>query len=140
MKSFYSQSTGCTYLEGLHTSMPADVVPIDLGRILSVIGNPAPGKVRGHDETGLPILVDPPVEYLAEAERSWRDEEIERVLWLRERHRDQVDRSSETTLSAAQFGELLDYIQLLRDWPAAAEFPAEDARPVVPEWVASQTQ
>lgn len=140
MKSFYSQSTGCTYLEGLHESMPADAVQIDLDRILSVMGNPAPGKVRGHDESGLPILIDPSTDELAEAERGWRDAEIERVLWLRERHRDEVDRARETTLSADQFGELLDYIQLLRDWPASAEFPDKAHRPVVPDWVAGQAQ
>ncbi|WP_413243274.1 hypothetical protein [Pseudomonas ogarae] len=31
------------------------------------------------------------------------------------------------------------YIKALRDWPAAADFPVEASRPVVPEWVASQT-
>lgn len=140
MRTFYSQSQGCTYLAGLHAVMPADAVPIDANRMLSVIGNPDPEKVRGHDESGLPILVDPPVEYLAEAERSWRDEEIQRVLWLRERHRDEVDRGRETTLSVDQFGELLDYVQLLRDWPANTAFPDKSSRPVIPEWVASQAE
>ncbi|MFW9082407.1 phage tail protein [Pseudomonas sp. P2757] len=140
MKTFYSQSQGCTYLEGLHAVMPADAVPIDMDRMLLVIGNPEPGKVRAHDESGLPVLVDPPVEYLAEAERSWRDEEIQRVLWLRERHRDEMDRGRDTTLSVDQFGELLDYIQLLRDWPARAEFPDKESRPVTPEWVANQAE
>lgn len=55
---FYSQSTGCTYLEGVHNSMPDDARPIDEARYKAVIANPAPGKVRSHDPDGLPILVD----------------------------------------------------------------------------------
>jgi hypothetical protein len=60
MKRFYSQSTGSTYLEGLHASMPADAVEISEERYRSVIAKPEVGKVRSHDELGLPILVDLP--------------------------------------------------------------------------------
>ncbi|HHK4358933.1 TPA: phage tail protein [Pseudomonas aeruginosa] len=60
MKRFYSQSTGSTYLEGLHKSIPADAVEISEERYKSVIANPEAGKVRSHDAEGLPILVDPP--------------------------------------------------------------------------------
>ncbi|WP_165675386.1 phage tail protein [Metapseudomonas otitidis] len=60
MKRFYSQSTGSTYLEGLHESMPPDAVEISEDRYRSVIARPAAGKVRSHDSDGLPILVDPP--------------------------------------------------------------------------------
>lgn len=59
-RRFYSQSTGVTYLEGRHTVMPADAVPIDDARYESVIANPLSGKIRSHDAVGLPILVDPP--------------------------------------------------------------------------------
>lgn len=76
----------------------------------------------------------------ADAARAWRDAEIVRITWLRDRHRDEVEISVETTLTAEQYAELLAYIKALRDWPATAEFPAEESRPVVPEWVASQTQ
>jgi hypothetical protein len=72
--------------------------------------------------------------------RAWRDAEIARVSWLRDRHRDEAEVGDETTLTAKQYAELLAYIKSLRDWPATAEFPAEESRPVVPEWVASQTQ
>jgi len=70
--------------------------------------------------------------------RAWRDAEIARVSWLRDRHRDEVEIGDETTLTAEQYAELLAYIRTLRDWPATAEFPAEVSRPVVPEWVAGQ--
>lgn len=69
------------------------------------------------------------------SERAWRDLEIERVKWLRERHRDEVDSARPTTLTVKQSGELLDYVQALRDWPSAAQFPAEKARPQCPAWI-----
>lgn len=58
---YYSRSTGCTYLPELHGQLPADAVPIPDNIYLTVIANPAPGKVRAHDADGLPMLVDPPV-------------------------------------------------------------------------------
>jgi hypothetical protein len=58
---YYSKTTGCCYLQGVHTSMPPDAVVIPDARYESVIGNPPPGKVRSHDADGLPILIDPPV-------------------------------------------------------------------------------
>ncbi|WP_338500889.1 hypothetical protein VRB50_12375 [Pseudomonas poae] len=77
---------------------------------------------------------------LSSAERSWRDAEIERVKWLRERHRDEVDSARPTTLTARQSGELLDYVQALRDWPAASQFPDPEGRPIPPDWIAQQSQ
>lgn len=59
MKRFYSRSTGCTYLEGIHHEMPADAVPISEARYDEVIANPGTGKIREHDSDGLPFLVDP---------------------------------------------------------------------------------
>ena len=76
-----------------------------------------------------------PVLDTAVAERAWRDLEIERVKWLRERHRDEVDSARPTTLTVKQSGELLDYVQALRDWPSAAQFPEEEARPQCPAWI-----
>lgn len=58
---YYSKTTGCTYLDGMHAvQMPDDAVPITDDRYQSVIANPAPGKIRSHDAAGLPILIDPP--------------------------------------------------------------------------------
>ena len=138
---FYSKGTDCTYLAGFHAVMPDDVVPISEARYQEVIGSPAPGKVRSIDADGLPILIDSPeqgLDELSSAEREWRDAEIVRVIWLRDRHRDEVEMGAETTISAEQYVELLAYIKALRDWPATTEFPAEESRPVVPEWVTSQ--
>ncbi|MGX1184779.1 hypothetical protein AB7M29_002458 [Pseudomonas sp. F-14 TE3623] len=141
---YYSKTTGCTYLASVHgANMPADVVPIDEERFLSVIGNPAPGKIRGHDAQGLPVLIDPlppTAEALSVQERLWRDAEIERVKWLRERHRDQLDIGEQTTLMPVQFNELLVYMQALRDWPQSPDFSDSQHRPTAPDWIADQAQ
>ena len=97
---------------------------VDYEKWLAAGGKPEPA-----------FMVDPTI-----AERAWRDAEIESVKWLRERHRDEVDSSRPTTLTTEQSGELLDYVQALRDWPASADFPNIDARPVAPAWIAEQTR
>ena len=132
MQRFYSQQSGCTYLEGIHSQMPSDAKPITEKRYLAVIASPTEGKVRGHDDQGLPILIDPPFEQVVEFERAWRNTEIERVKWMRERHQDELSAGLPTSLSAAQFDELVEYIQALRDWPAAKGFPDPTRRPAVP--------
>lgn len=67
MNLFYSQQTGSTYIEGIH-KIPDDALPISKERFLSVIAAPDPNKLREHDSTGLPILVDAP--HLTDAERA----------------------------------------------------------------------
>lgn len=140
MKRFYSQTTLTTYLEGIHPVMPPDAQEITEERYLEVLANPARGKVRGHDAEGLPILIDPPPEDLAIPERVWRDGEILRVQWLRDRHRDEMEIGRDTTLSAGQFAQLLAYIQDLRDWPQLPDFPNQNSRPEAPGWIAEQVQ
>lgn len=139
MTRFYSQSTGCTYLTEIHgKNMPADAQAISEAVYLAVIASPAPDKIRSH-VNGLPVLIDPPpasAEDLAEQERKWRDAELLAVTWLRDRHRDQLDIGSDTTLSAEQFAELLVYMQALRDWPQSDAFPSTEQRPVPPAWIA----
>ena len=55
----YSPSTGCTYLPGLHTEYPADLIFISEECYQAVIANPEPGKVRAHHPDGTPYLADP---------------------------------------------------------------------------------
>lgn len=138
---FYSQTTGCCYLEGIHATMPDDAVAISDERYDAVIGNPQPGKLRSHDANGLPVLIDPPAltsDEVAAQERAWRDGELLARQWLRDRHRDEQDLGRATTLSDAQFAELLEYLQGLRDWPQSESFPDVTFRPVAPGWIAEQ--
>ncbi|MDF3135327.1 phage tail assembly chaperone [Pseudomonas extremaustralis] len=102
------------------------------------IGGPEellPGEV--FSEVYVPLLS---VGVDVDAERSWRDGELASLMWLRERHRDQLEIGRETTLSAEQFTELLEYMQDLRDWPQSPDFPDIEQRPVPPAWIAEQTQ
>lgn len=142
MKRLYSPSTGTTYLVGMHPKIPADALEISDALYLAVIGNPPPGKVRVHDERGLPYLVDAPevVPDLATQEREWRDVELTSVMWLRERHRDQLEIEAPTTLTVEQFKGLLVYMQSLRDWPQSPDFPQIEHRPAAPPWIAEQTE
>lgn len=71
------------------------------------------------------------------AERAWRDGELVAVMWLRERHRDQLEIEAPTTLTGEQFKELLVYLQALRDWPQSADFPNTLHRPAAPPWIAA---
>lgn len=140
MKRFYSQTTGVSYLEGIHRVMPADAREISEARYLETIGNPVLGKVRSHDADGLPILIDPPLDNLEAQERAWRSCEIQRVQWVRDRHRDEQELSLPTSVTPEEFAQLLHYMQALRDWPEQPEFPVEQFRPVQPDWIAEQVQ
>jgi len=140
---FYSPSTGCTYLPAIHgENIPDDAVEISENVFELVIANPEQGKIRAHDEKGLPYLVDAPVVTPdpGVTERTWRDAELSSVIWLRDRHRDQLDIGSDTTLTVEQFAELLLYLQALRDWPQSADFPDSQHRPLAPDWIAEQAQ
>lgn len=70
-------------------------------------------------------------------ERSWRDQEINRISWLRDRHRDELELDLGATLTEDQYNELQDYIQMLRDWPMNQEFPNQEARPDRPSWLSN---
>lgn len=74
---------------------------------------------------------------LETAARTWRDGEITASQWLVERHRDQTDAGTATTLTADQYKALLVYRQALRDWPTVTDFPADSTKPVAPDWLAA---
>lgn len=82
----------------------------------------------------------PPVDDPADVERAWRDGEIATHEWLVFRHRGELELQRETTLTAEQYTELLEYLQALRDWPATEAFPDSTQRPTAPPWIAEQTQ
>ncbi|MGY1888320.1 hypothetical protein A1354_14280 [Pseudomonas asplenii] len=87
-----------------------------------------------------PVILQAPVaadQTPAAAERSWRQASLSATEWLVTRHRDEQELGRGTLLKAAQYLELLEYRQALRDWPDSALFPAADSRPSVPLWLAS---
>ncbi|WP_245704289.1 phage tail assembly chaperone [Pseudomonas defluvii] len=100
------------------------------------------GKMRAHRQDGTPYLVDLVLtpEEVAALERAWRDSVLAQAVWLRDRHRDQLEIGGSTTLTAEQFQELLVYMQALRDWPQSPDFPLTEHRPVAPPWIVEQHQ
>ncbi|QCI14244.1 phage tail protein [Pseudomonas putida] len=142
---FYSPSTACCYLTGIHEEMPSDAQPISEEIYQSVIANPERGKVRSHDSAGQPNLIDPPLyeptlEDLKAGERTWRDSYLTATEWLVTRYRDEKDMQRAPTLTIEQFNELLVYRQALRDWPQSESFPDSACRPVEPTWLPTQFQ
>ena len=146
MKMFYSPSKGAMFNDAVYgKAIPQDAVLIPANRVDEILAGLGLQRTLAVDEAGGLILVDPvPVvptpEQLAAAERAWRDAEVSRVLWLRDRHRDQLDAGIVTTLTVEQFNEVLVYIQTLRDWPQSPDFPDSQHRPIAPDWIAEQAQ
>jgi hypothetical protein len=64
--------------------------------------------------------------------REQRDALVADTDWLVQRHRDQLDESDETTLTAAQYTSLQAYRTSLRNVPAQSGFPASVAWPTYP--------
>jgi len=122
--------------------MPSDAVFLPEETYEAVIRDAGINTVRRHDKQGMPYLVDvvPSVADLALEARSWRDNQLTAVTWLRDRHRDQLEMMAPTTLDAEQYLALLTYMQALRDWPQSAQFPNTEHRPSAPLWLAEQTE
>ena len=64
--------------------------------------------------------------------RSERDTRIYAVLWMRERHADELELGKETSLTPEQYTELLTYIQALRDLPAQPGAPWDGGGDLTP--------
>lgn len=142
MTAFYSPSAKGFFDTKFHSSeqIPADAVAITGTQHRELIAGVSQGLVV-QIAAGSFELVEPPVDpaAVARAERAWRDEALASMIALRDRHRDQVEIGSSTTLTTEQFGELLVYMQALRDWPQSDGFPVIDNRPVAPGWLSDAT-
>ncbi|MCY0108711.1 phage tail assembly chaperone [Pseudomonas monsensis] len=142
MSLFYAASTGGFYDDAVHSVMPDDVVKITAQMRSDLLLGETRSLVIVADADGNPVLEAPEIDLESQAhrERMWRDGEIEDVKWLRERHRDELEMSSDTTLTVDQYQALLAYLKYLRDWPQSQKFPDERARPEQPDWIASQAR
>ncbi|MBK5299728.1 MULTISPECIES: tail fiber assembly protein [Gammaproteobacteria] len=140
---YFSEQTAGFYDPKIHRTMPDDAVEVTRETYLELLAARSAGLLVKLDEGGAPIIVGPPepsAELIASAEREWRDIAISQVQWLINRHRDEVELDLATTLTAAQFSELLAYVQSLRDWPVSPLFPDIAGRPEAPQWLAGQSQ
>lgn len=52
--------------------------------------------------------------------RTQRDAALSETDWMVLRHREEIDSGVATTISDAEYADLLAYRQQLRDWPSAA--------------------
>lgn len=141
MAIFYYAPTRSFFNTVIHSfkNIPVDAVEISQDLHCLLLAGEAGGKLIQIDETGQPVLVDKEEdpEAMSAAERAWRSTEINRVSWLRDRHRDEIETGTETTIDAEQYAQLHQYIQALRDWPDAAAFPDTTHRPVTPMWLST---
>jgi hypothetical protein len=105
----------------------------------------APVSELSHEVAPLPVMGNPVV--ISEAvvkeqeplmaARTWRQSSLSATEWWVTRHRDEQTLGRGTTLKAAQYLELLEYRQALRDWPDSSQFPSVISRPSVPAWLAA---
>lgn len=109
------------------------------GLVVGEFANLQPGFAEEWLPHDAPELL-PATAGIAAAERAWRDTELSGLVWLRDRHRDQLEIGVTTTLTPEQFSELLVFMQALRDWPQSEAFPDSEQRPVAPPWIADQSQ
>lgn len=105
------------------------------GLIVGTFANRQPGYAEEWLPDDDPVLTQVSPKQTAAVERSWRDAELAKQVWPRDRHRDQLEIGAGTTLTAEQFSELLVYMQALRDWPQSDAFPDSSARPVPPAFL-----
>lgn len=105
----------------------------------------APVSELRHEVEPLPVMGSPvviPVTVVEEQEplaaaRTWRQSSLSATEWRVTRHRDEQALGRGTTLKAAQYLELLEYRQALRDWPDSSQFPSAVSRPSAPQWLAA---
>lgn len=141
----FSPSTCGAYLPNVHElNIPEDVVPVSLLNWEALLNELAttPKKI-GAGPDGHPMLVEPPPfdrETLQSIELEWRNAQLASTDTLVSRHRDELEGSGLATLTAMQYTDLQTYRQQLRQWPQREEFPSNQYRPLMPDWLIEKTQ
>lgn len=79
-------------------------------------------------------IPEPSSEELKERKRQERDNAINSVIWLIERHQQEQILDIPTTLTDNEYMEVLQYIQSLRDLPQQPSFPNIDL-PIKPSFI-----
>lgn len=136
MAHYYDPATSSFFDTATHAQeqIPESAVKITLAQKRQLLEGERTGFVIAINHEGSPVLEqpEPDPEAPARFERAWRDQELARVAWVRDRHRDELALGLATTITANEFSELLAYMQALRDWPASPGFPGASDRPVPP--------
>lgn len=99
----------------------------------SDIQTPKDDLTKITEQEALELTSPPPtVEELFDRLRSFRDARITDLLWLRERHADELALGKEPTLTPEQYTALLTYVQALRDLPAQPGAPWDGGGELTP--------
>jgi hypothetical protein len=77
----------------------------------------------------------PSIDSLAASARAQRNAYLEQLQPLYVRHKSQIDLGMATTLTSAQFVDLLTLMEALRNVPEQAGFPTTCVWPTVPAWL-----
>lgn len=77
----------------------------------------------------------PSIDSLAAAARAQRNAYLDQLQPLYLRHKSQLDLGGATTLTAAQFMDLVTLMEGLRNVPETAGFPNPVIWPVIPAWL-----
>lgn len=149
MRHYFSPSSAVFFRSDIHgepgsddNTLPADVLEVSQQLFEAMLQVREQGGRVVAGANGMPeatASMPPTAEETADKERAWRNQELERIMWLRERHRDEQDMDLPKTLTAVQFSELLAYMQSLRDWPQSELFPDIEQRPQPQAWITDQT-
>lgn len=135
---FFSATELGFYDSAINNDIPSDCVEISLENHRGLMNGQSAGMAIVADESGRPVLVDPPPpspDALAAAERAWRDGQLTLTDPLVSRHRDEVEEGGPTSITPEQYAELQAYRRALRNWPEAGEFPFAEHRPPAPTWL-----
>lgn len=124
---FYSKTTGGFYDRAIHgDNIPDDAVEITSEEHQTLINGQSNGKRIVADESGKPVLADPPAptdDELAAAIRSERDAKLASCDWTV---------LADAPLTSTEKTNWKAYRQALRDVTAQATFPQSVEWPVVP--------
>ncbi|EGJ51823.1 tail fiber assembly protein [Desulfocurvibacter africanus] len=125
MTMYFLPSTGGFRESTIHT-IPSDAVEITSEEHRALLDAQSQGCSIQPGPDGRPVAVEPPApssEQLAASIRAERDRRLAAVVWLRDRHRDELELGLATTLDIVRYSALMTYIQALRDLPEQAGFP-----------------
>lgn len=127
-QKYYSpESKGFYDSEINQGSLPADVVKITDDHHRSLLAANAMGQIIDTGPDGLPAAKDNAANVEVSRRRA-RDSMLTETDWLVNRHRDEVDSETSTTLSSDQYRSLQEWRATLRnmtkhpDWPRVS-FP-----------------
>lgn len=138
--AFYPDTLRDVY-EASPQGWPDDGIPVSVEEYEKLFAEQTQGRVFCAGPDGAPMTKepDPPTpEQLAATERAWRGSQLNATDALVQRHRDELEDGTSTTLSAEQYQELQVYRHSLREWPEAEGFPSTDLRPVAPAWLSQR--